>query len=543
MPLRVPEQQPYQRDMLLRYPEQLPQHRPRPPHPLSLLPTHLREFQQLSPLPRGPGPHPPPTQLQQQPLPWEPQPPVLSTLRRLYQPSRFQRLTESQKLAQLAEIIEYERNTSIQLEHPQFKRTYSHPEQIEVISKLRKDAFGTLLDTMLTRMNIQPLEPEKRAHPFFMPQVSDSVTQGHFLQHFKLHTSTSFNVDPIDRRHSDSILREFAIQRSFELTSLMNCVLAISALHIKQRGIAGDPALISRLADEYAHVSTIQFLADMEVADPNTFPHLVVASLLMTAISSRNFRDEGLETELYIVNWMKLWGGIGVMINRMTVPGFIRSGLSKLFYRPPVNPDAGEEHLPQIIKSMVDLRLDVEHKHVYHETARYLGALYHTLKDGLSPMMRLRIITWVTFIPKEFVDLALKRHWRALVIVAHYAVFLKLTTRVWWMENVGQKSIEDLVAFLGPLKSLYIQVPIATMETDDVNQIGRLLLDDETWEHEPPARVFTPEEMLHHNARDVFVNDGGRATLSESRELVFNENSVGGIDTALWRADDNYQPL
>ncbi|OAA76304.1 Fungal transcriptional regulatory protein [Akanthomyces lecanii RCEF 1005] len=532
MPLRV-SPQPSQRDMLLRHPRPQPQQ----PHPLALLSTHLREFQPGSfPLQTLPGPYPPSAQVQEQLSSWD-SPPVLSTLQRLYQPSRFQKLTEPQKLDQLADIMEYEYGISQVLESPQSAKYYSSPEQIEAIYRLRDNALSALLDKFVTRINAQPYEPQKRAHPFFMPQGSDGATQSHFLRHFKLHTSTSFNVDPQDRRHSDNILREIAIRHSFESTSLMNCVLAISALHIKQREIAGDPDLISRLADEYSHVATMQFLMDMEVADPESFPHLVIASLLMTAVSSRNFRDEDSIYDLFIVNWMKLWGGIGVMIERITVPGLISSGLSKLFYRPPVNPGAGYEHVPQSLKDLVELCSNAEGHAIYHETLRYLGALYHTLKDGLSPMMRLRIITWVTFIPKEFVELALERRWRALVIVAHYAVFMKLTTRVWWMENVGQRSIQDLVTALGPQRSSDIQVPIAAKDIDDPDQIGRLLLNDETWVHEPSTRAFTPEEMLYDSARDTFVDDKGRATIAENPDLVFNETMPGGVDVALWRSD------
>lgn len=530
MPLRVSPQPP-QRDILLRH----PQPRPQQPHPLELLSTHLKEFQTESLLVQTlPGSQSPSSQLQEQLSSWE-SPPVPSTLQRLYQPSRFQKLSEPQKLDQLADVMEYEYGISRVLESAQSAKNFFSPEQIEAIFRLRENALSALLEKFVTRINIQPFEPRKRAHPFFMPQNSDGATQSHFLQHFQLHTSTSFNVDPQDRRHSDNILREIAVRHSFELTSLMNCVLAISALHIKQRGIAGDPGLITRLADEYAHVATVQFLLDMEVADPKSFPHLVIASLLMTAISSRGFRDERLGIDLFIVNWMKLWGGIGVMIDRITVPGLISSGLSKLFYRPPVNPGAGYEHAPQSLKDMVELCPRAEGHEVYHETLRYLGALYHTLKDGLSPMMRLRIITWVTFLPKEFVGLALKRRWRALVIVAHYAVFMKLTTRVWWMENVGQRSIEDLVTFLGPRRSSDIQVPIAAMDIHDLNQIGRLLLNDETWVHEPSTRAFTPEEMLYDNARDAFVDDKGRVTLAENPDLVFNETMPGGVNVALWR--------
>ncbi|OAA58823.1 Fungal transcriptional regulatory protein [Cordyceps fumosorosea ARSEF 2679] len=220
----------------------------------------------------------------------------------------------------------------------------------------------------------------------------------------------SFNADPASRRYTDGILEEIALNYSFQSVSLMNCILALSALHIKRKKIAGDPALISLLAHEYINASTSQILTDMEVADPKTFPHLVVASLLMTAISSEQFRDERFGANLFILNWMKIWCGIGIMMERITIPGLIRCGLSSLFYRPPLNLDASKDNIPEVLQIMVDLDPDDPDNHaVYREALR--------------------------------------------------------------------------------------------------------CLDDETWEHEP-ARVLTPEEMLHFETRDIYV-DRGRATVPQ----------------------------
>ncbi|KGQ02708.1 Sterol uptake control protein 2 [Beauveria bassiana D1-5] len=198
-------------------------------------------------------------------------------------------------------------------------------------------------------------------------------------------------------------------------------------------------------------------LSDVEVADPDMFPHLVVAFLLMTAISSEQFRDEHSEFDLFIVNWIKIWGGIGIMMDRITTPRLVECGLSKLFYRPPLDLKAADEHIPQVLRQPVD---------------DFPDAQYHDVYD-VTP-----------------------------------------TTRVWWMEEVGQRSIKDVVACLGPSKSLLIQVPIAALETEDFDHIGRLLLADGSWEHESSTRAFSPEEMLSFDARDTHVDDSGGAIVN-----------------------------
>lgn len=495
------------------------------PYSLALPQTHSEELVQDSPSPQFRARLF--TQPQQNPQPSGPLAPDRSILRRLYQPSQSQKLTEPQKLRQLADIIEFEEIISkfpgpIQLQMDCFNR-----EQIDGIFQARTNALYTLLDKLLHAQEKIMRGPQMQLHPFYMPKSSSIEIQAHLLQHFESHTSTSFNADPIERRYSDHILRETAVQYSFQSASLMNSVLALTALHIKRKRIAGDPALIALLAHEYVDTSASQLVADMDVADPNSFPHLVIASLLMTAISSEQFRDGRSGLKLYILHWMKVWCGISVMMDRITVAGLIETGLLKLFYRPLLNLEAGDENTPEVIRTLVAFDpADPNNHAIYREAARYLGTLYHHLKDGLSPMMILRIVTWVTFLPKEFVQLAFQRHWKALVIVAHYAVFLKLTTRIWWMENVGQRSIEDLIDFLGLWKLEYVQVPFAAMRTDEPIELGRLLLGDETWEHEPSTRIFTREEMLFIDEQENFENffkEKERVTVPGSPGYVFHE--------------------
>lgn len=253
MLLRVPQQHPYQQETLLRRRQQSP---PRP-HPLSLPPSHLEEFRrELFPLPETTST---PKQLQQQSLATGPLSPVLSLLQRLHQPFKNQKFIETQKLKQLANMSEFESAVSGHLQSYQPPVDCFNSKQVDAIFAKLKDALCALLDNLIGIRNVRSFDSQMLLHPFHIPQCSDLETQGHFLQHFQLHTSTSFNVDPRDRRDSDSILRETTIRCSFELTSLMNYVLALSALHIKRRETSGDPALISQLATEYSRTSTTSF--------------------------------------------------------------------------------------------------------------------------------------------------------------------------------------------------------------------------------------------------------------------------------------------
>ncbi|KAJ2965349.1 hypothetical protein NQ176_g10661 [Zarea fungicola] len=267
---------------------------------------------------------------------------------------------------------------------------------------------------------------------------------------------------------------------------------------------------------EYTGVALAQFNADMMIANPDTFPYLLVNSLLMTAISSEGFRDDTAEDQLYILHWMRVWRGIGIMIERATVQCLIKSGLSKLFYRPPLNLDRGRLYIPSTLWNLVynyqDGDLAIHNYDIYIKTLPYLGSLYEHLRNDLGPMMRLRIITWFTFLPSDFIELASQKDPRSLVIICHYAVFLKLTTRVWWMKNVGQKTISDILKFLGHSFSEFVDVPRAALATDDVQEISRLLTDNPQWMEGQGA---SPGAVTFSEQRDGFVDDHGRLIIPE----------------------------
>lgn len=469
----------------------------------------------------------------------------------LFEIGPWQKLSECQKEMKLQGILNFKERWEMGVLWWQCNYAHSRllpvstskytPEQRTELWQRRSEAMASMIGglfrtgTQVTSPRILPPELD----PDF--GIVDQMTKDYLLQHFMDHTSTAFNVDPIDRRVSDRILSGIAFKLSFSSTSLMNAILAITALHIKCMGIAR-PELINEISSSYSRIALAQYLADIELADNATIPHLLVTSLLMAAISSERFRDRQecsqMPPQLTLVRWMRVWVGIGIMIQRITIPGLIKSGLSELFYRPPLKKPGAEGFVPMSLFAMAfhipEGDVDFQYREVYKDTVRCMGVLYQHLKDGLSPVMRLRIITWFTFVSPVFVSLAEMHNKRALVFLAYYAIFMKLTTRVWWMENVGQRSLEELVPVLVADFPGQLEVPIAAMRTDDANELGRLLLADNTWHAEPLDRVFTPEEMMYDSVRDNVVNDLGRTTLRAFPHLVFDENVPGGVTPALW---------
>lgn len=386
----------------------------------------------------------------------------------------------------------------------------------------RSNAFHELVSVANRRLNRMPDRMTQLAttkqliphlHPAWSPSAATLESTQFMVRFFTQYTSSSFNVDPTDHQISGELLSTAVHQYGNCSTSLMNSMYAITALHMKHMKVSFNHDLIF----EYTGVALAQFNADMKIADPETFQYLLVNSLLMTAISSEGFRDDTAEDQLYILYWMRVWRGIGIMIERATVQRLIKTGMSKLFYRPPLNLDHGRFYIPYNLWNMVynyqDGDLAINNRDIYIKTLPYLGSPYEHLRKDLGPMMRLRIITWFTFLPSDFIELAAQKDPRSLVIICHYAVFLKLTTRVWWMENVGQKTISDILNFLGSSFSEFVDVPRAALATDDVQEISRLLTDNPQWvEGQWP---FPGMVRPFWEQREDFVDDRGRLIVPE----------------------------
>lgn len=312
----------------------------------------------------------------------------------------------------------------------------------------------------------------------------------------------------------------------------MNAMHAMSGLHMLSQKRHVDKAVVFG----YCQIAIAQFNADMALADENTLPSLLVTSLLMTAISSETFRDPGGTKPLYIIAWMKVWRGIGVLSQRTTVRNLLLSGVSQLFYRPQLSLAKGKNHIPPVLERMVsfetELDADVRFQRTYRQTLKYLGTLYQKLKEGLSPVTRLAIVTWLTYLPNQFVDLASSQHWRALVILAHYAVFLKLTVRVWWMAGVGQQIIEGILSHLGSTCDEFLEVPRAALFIHEPRQLAILLTGNRNWSPSPVPD--TSEAMYALKVRTDYVDDHGRVLIPERPSHVYDPAAPGGAAPALW---------
>ncbi|KAF4972811.1 hypothetical protein FSARC_711 [Fusarium sarcochroum] len=339
--------------------------------------------------------------------------------------------------------------------------------------------------------------------PMFRPHQMDG-TDMKLLWFYTSSTSASFSVDEGPHNPVNDILRNRLVQVAFETPFLMDSLFGLASLHMQSLDLNHDSAR----ALTYRARSFEGYRKAVEQSRPETYPALIANSLLLTALSSPNFRDESAK-KLYIVDWMIVWKGIGLVIDLMGVETLFDSGLYGLFNRPPIDVEQATPHIPanllMMINSIEPGDIDYSDVEVYYETLQFLGSLYQNLHDGFGPIMRLRIITWFTFVPRHFVQLARELRPRALIIIAYYAAFLKIPSDVWWVNGVGDRSLKDICEHLGPEWQEYLLVPHMARLVEDDLEIGRIMFEDPTWSPRTPSSL-----RLDPTSSVVLVDDTGR---------------------------------
>lgn len=275
---------------------------------------------------------------------------------------------------------------------------------------------------------------------------------------------------------------------AFDNPFLMDSVFALASLDLQ----AFNPSFSCRRSLAYISRAIESYRCAVQTASPESFPALAANALFLTALTSQNFRDPNSQ-DLYIIDWMLVWRGITVIIHFIGLDALVDSGFGIIFFRPNVDLDISAftvpNHLFFMVSSIPASDPDSPHMLAYLTTLKFLGSLYLHLHVGFGPNLSLRITTWFTYIPRAFMDLCKLRHPRALIILAHYAAFIKLVQEVWWLKGVGERSIADIVSHLGPEWQDLLRVPLAASKHTDKLSIARAILEDPTWANPESPRA------------------------------------------------------
>ena len=205
----------------------------------------------------------------------------------------------------------------------------------------------------------------------------------------------------------------------------------------------------------------------------------LVMSVLLVVLYSPNPIVE--EDELIIVKWLIFYRGLSVVIKMSSTPDIILAGSVGPFFRRQITDLKIGPVVPKILVSMlqeVEIMdpdfLVLEH---YCKVLDALGILYASLKqDGLGPELYIRVVSWCSFIGPEFTDCATQRRPRALILMAHFLVFVKVVKGLWWLESIPDRDLGKILKMLGPQWAPYLEVPLQASMTTDKDKIAALLL-------------------------------------------------------------------
>lgn len=272
-------------------------------------------------------------------------------------------------------------------------------------------------------------------------------------------------------------MRTAVVQEALENPFLMKSLLAMTGLHMKQLGQEVDTRrLLKNSAESYEG-----YRCAVEAARPETLSAILANSLMIEILSSDGFRSDN-PRDLYILDWMLLWRGIKTIMEMIESQGwrYISPGVKGLFFRPEIDLEAARPAIPSQLAWMISHIEPDDDEYAYIETYRetllMLATLYHTLpNNGVDEMMTLRIVTLFTFFPMDFCDLSQAKKPRALVLLAHLGVFLKLLEHVWWLKGIGERCVVDICRYLGEEWHHVLGVPLLASQTSDPAEIMQIL--------------------------------------------------------------------
>ncbi|SPO05640.1 uncharacterized protein DNG_08327 [Cephalotrichum gorgonifer] len=354
------------------------------------------------------------------------------------------------------------------------------PQALEIVSSPRSSSSIRSRSPLPT--------PTLLTEPHFRPQDM-SLFDMKLMWWYSTASYTTFYTDWGQSTRTRAILREDIPQRAFETPFLMDIVLCMSACHMQSH----TPQQISPTSvAAYRARAFASYRRAIEERRPSTYAGMLAGSLLLIAIASQTFREaESAAGDLYIIDWMMVWRGIGTVVGLISYADARDTGMLPLFLRPAVDVNAGADYIPQDLQAMVsslaaagDDDEDAPYVECYQMTLRYIGGLYRELHRGPGPILHLQTVTWFTFLPSEFVAAVRLRRSRALVLLANYLPFIKLLEETWWLKGIADREIAGLLRHLGPDWDHVMGMPRAVMMAEGRKETARILLGDPDWEQQ-----------------------------------------------------------
>lgn len=275
-----------------------------------------------------------------------------------------------------------------------------------------------------------------------------------------------------------NVLRFTLPELAFGNEFLMNGMLGIASLH-RQRLLpdAGDS---QKQTDLYRFKALSGFRKAVATVGPDSpnYEATLVMSVLLVVMCSQDYKES--DGELTIVRWLVLYRGLNAIFKLRSYPAVASTSVFPVFKRQikeltsvPVVPTV----LMHMLATVNPLDPDYEGLPHYCKILDAIGMLYASLsEDSLGANLSIRVVSWPSYGSDQFAKFTRENRPRALVILAHYLVFIKLVKGIWWIEGIADQEIKAISNIVEPKYASYMEVPLQAADMINLEDIAKLML-------------------------------------------------------------------
>ena len=303
-----------------------------------------------------------------------------------------------------------------------------------------------------------------------------SIRDMNLLHHWSTITWNTVAIGDAPNRTLQTIVPQLSFENSF----LLNGILGIASMD--QERTSPDSKTLRNQTNIYRGKAIADFRQAVTRVVPGTrsYEASLIMSILLVVLYSEGQHMEC--DELIIVKWLIFYRGLRIFISMTDDFGkrVLEGGVGP-FFRRELTPLKIPPVVPKLLVSMLQdvdiMDNDFLMLEYYCKVLDDLGILYASLQqDGLSPALYIRVVSWCSYVGPEFTDCAKEMRPRAIIIMAHYLVFLKIVKGLWWLQNIPDLDIGRIVTILDPVWLPYLEVPFQASLMTDKEEIAALLL-------------------------------------------------------------------
>lgn len=261
--------------------------------------------------------------------------------------------------------------------------------------------------------------------------------------------------------------------------NLLYTIFAASALHLLKSD-PHNPELRAARDSYWSMALREQHKAVSQLSGENA-DALCFTSLMILIDTFATLQERGLEPYSPPIEWMQMGRGAGAVFKTAleNLEDDKTAKIKVLINAPAGNSNSSKEdihseqnrksflgllnHHPQLSQGPIEI-WDMDTREAYEDTLSVIGSIDRAInnQEAVWGVCR-RLITFVFFISRRFVEFVEQGRPRALVILAHYFALASQYKFVWWMGNSAEREIWAIHRVLPPEWQDYIHWPLSVV--------------------------------------------------------------------------------